>query len=387
MASFDFDTIIPRRGSNSYKWDSSDDPASLPMWVADMDFKTAPAVIEALQQRVAHGVFGYTKVPDAYYQALIDWFWRRHQFAIERDWVIYTSGVVPAISAILKALTKPGEGVIIQTPVYNCFFSSIRNMECQLVENPLLCRDGLFEMDFADLEQKAADPNVKVLLLCNPHNPVGRAWTEEELVRVGEICLRHQVTVVSDEIHCELIYEGHQHHCFASLRAEFLANSITCNSPSKAFNIAGLQIANIVAADPELRAKVDKAINIHEVCDVNPFGVDALIAAYNEGEDWLDELVVYLHENYLTLVDFMREELPELKVTVAQATYLAWIDCRALGLSSDNLSQRLKERSHLIISSGTDYGEVADGYIRLNMACPRAQLLDGLARLKQALKA
>ena len=381
-----FDVIIPRRGSGSYKWDSSDDPRSLPMWVADMDFRTAPAIIAALSDRVAHGVFGYTKVPDTYYEALDAWFTSRHGFSIKRDWVIYTSGVVPAISAVLKALTRPGERVLIQTPVYNCFFSSIANMGCTPLENVLIAGDdGRFVIDFEDLEAKAAEPDVHVMLLCNPHNPVGRSWSVEELSCIGDICLRHGVTVVSDEIHCDLTFPGHVHHPFATIKPEFLSASVTCTSPSKAFNIAGLQIANIVVTDEELRNRIDKAINIHEVCDVNPFGVTALIAAYCEGGGWLDELRGYLLANYQTVSDFIASNMPTLRLTRQEATYLAWIDCRALSLSSDAIEAQLATDGHLLVNSGTLYGAAGEGFIRLNMACPRAQLLDGLERMQTVL--
>nr|WP_321238929.1 PatB family C-S lyase [uncultured Tolumonas sp.] len=295
---FDFDSITPRQNSGSYKWDISDDPELLPMWVADMDFKTAPAIIEALEQRVRHGIFGYTKVPETYFSAIQRWFTTRHQFEIAREWILYTSGVVPALSAILRAVTNPGDKVLVQTPVYNCFFSSIRNMECEILENPLIQIDGQFEMDFADLEQKASLPSVKTLLLCNPHNPVGRAWTATELRRLGEICQRNKVLVISDEIHCGLVFPHQGHQPYATLGADFLAQSITCLSPSKTFNIAGLQIANIVVADPALRSSVDKTLNIHEVCDVNPLSVTATIAAYTKGAEWLDALRHYLYENY-----------------------------------------------------------------------------------------
>lgn len=284
---YDFDKTIDRRATNSYKWDSAPEGA-LPMWVADMDFRTAPAIIDALQKRVAHGIFGYTRVPDAYYGAVTSWFSRRHGWDIDREWIIYTSGVVPAVSAVIKALTVPGDKVIVQTPVYNCFFSSIRNNGCEIVSNPLRRTADTYKMDFDALERCAADPRTKVMLLCNPHNPAGRVWTPDELTRLGNICLRNGVTVVADEIHCELVYQGFKYTPFASLSDAFLHRSVTCVSPSKAFNIAGLQIANIVAFDNDLRSRIDKAININEVCDVNPFGVAATIAAYNEGEEWLN---------------------------------------------------------------------------------------------------
>lgn len=385
MAKFDFDSIVERRGSGSYKWDASNDMDSLPMWVADMDFRTAPVIIDALNERVAHGVFGYTKVPECYYSAVISWFAQRHDFHINRDWLLYTSGVVPAISAVLKALTKPGDKVVVQTPVYNCFFSSIRNMECQTIESPLLCSDGYYEMDFADLEAKLSLPDVKVMLLCNPHNPVGRAWTSEELSQLGGLCFKHGVIVVSDEIHCDLLFPEVTHRPFATLGLEYLMMSVTCVSPSKSFNIAGLQIANIVVSDPELRSRIDKALNIHEVCDVNPFGVAALIAAYEQGAPWLDSLTSYLYENYQAVSDFLAAELPQLTLIRQEATYLAWIDVRDLGLTSEMVCERLAEEGHLLINPGTVYGKDGEGYIRLNMACPRTVLLDGLQRMRNVL--
>ena len=259
---YDFDEVVPRRGTNSYKWDSATDGRVLPMWVADMDFRTAPVIIEALRKRVAHGIFGYTRVPDAYYDAVTGWFERRHGWKINREWMIYTLGVVPAISAIIKALTEPGDKVLVQTPVYNCFFSSIRNNGCEMVSSPLIHEGDTFRMDYEDLDRKTADDKVKLMLLCNPHNPAGRVWTREELEKLGNICLKNNVVVVSDEIHCELVYEDNKYTPFASISDEFLSDSITCISPSKAFNIAGLQIANIVTSDAEKRRSIDKAINI-----------------------------------------------------------------------------------------------------------------------------
>ncbi|MCG9701385.1 pyridoxal phosphate-dependent aminotransferase [Vibrio natriegens] len=385
MSSFNFDQIVERQGTGSVKWDSMGNSSILPMWVADMDFRTAEPIVSALKQRVEHGVFGYTKVPDAYYAAVINWFGKRHNFHIQREWIQYTSGVVPALSAILKALTNPGDGVIVQTPAYNCFFSSIRNMECHLVENPLVNRDGYYEMDFDDLERKASRSDVKVLILCNPHNPVGRAWTQEELTRLGEICFRHGVKVISDEIHCDLTFPGVQHQPFAALGDEFLANTVTTNSPSKSFNIAGLQIANIITADKQLRDKIDRALNIHEVCDVNPFGVSALMAAYNESEAWLDALREYIHQNYLVVVEFINQHLPRLSVIQQEATYLAWIDCRQLDLPSAEIGEKLITEGALMLNQGAVYGTQGEGYIRLNMACPRAQLLDGLQRMARVL--
>ena len=376
---YDFDKTIGRRATNSYKWDSAPEGV-LPMWVADMDFRTAPAIIDALQKRVAHGIFGYTRVPDAYYDAVTSWFSRRHGWDIDREWIIYTSGVVPAVSAVIKALTVPGDKVIVQTPVYNCFFSSIRNNGCEIVSNPLRRTADTYEMDFDALERCAADPRTKVMLLCNPHNPAGRVWTPDELTRLGNICLRNGVTVVADEIHCELVYQGFKYTPFASLSDAFLHRSVTCVSPSKAFNIAGLQIANIVAFDNDLRSRIDKAININEVCDVNPFGVAATIAAYNEGEEWLNQLVDYLHGNYEAMAEFCRRELAEFPITRLEGTYLVWMDCSSLGMSSDALEHALLDDARLWLNAGTMYGAEGEGYMRWNIACPRSVMLDGLNR-------
>ena len=333
---FDFDRLVSRHGTGSYKWDSDADPDMLPMWVADMDFMTAPAVIDALRRRVDHGIFGYVKVADSYYEALGHWFASRHGWIIERSHVIYTSGVVPAVSAIIKALCRPGEGVITQTPAYNCFFSSIRNNGCRLAANQLVRTDTAdggftFSIDFDGLEKLAEDPANTLLLLCNPHNPTGRVWTRDELERVADICRRNGVTVVSDEIHCELTHPGYRYVPYATVDPDCVA----CCSPSKAFNIAGLQIANIVCRDADKLARIDRAINDNEVCDVNPFGPVALEAAYRHGAGWLAALNAYLFDNYRLLREELRRRMPALKVCDSQATYLAWIDISPLGMSSE----------------------------------------------------
>ena len=375
---YDFDKVISRRGTDSYKWDSAESEHVLPMWVADMDFHTAPAIVDALRLRVEHGIFGYTRVPDSYYDAVTGWFMRRHGWKMNREWIIYTSGVVPAVSAVIKALTVPGDKVLVQTPVYNCFFSSIRNNGCKMVSSPLVFAGNTYTIDYEDLECKAADPKVKVMLLCNPHNPAGRVWKWEELVRIGEICIRHGVTVVSDEIHCELVFPGHRYTPFASISEDFLRHSATCLSPSKAFNIAGLQIANIVCADADRRAKIERAINDNEVCDVNPFGVIATQAAYNGGEEWLNQLIEYLYSNYLYMREFCREHLPEFPVTILEGTYLVWIDCRKLCISSEELERRLFAEAGLWLNAGTMYGAEGEGFMRWNIACPRTTLTEGL---------
>lgn len=380
---YDFDKIIDRRGTNCVKWDSADNQDVLPMWVADMDFRTAPAIIEALRRRVDHGVFGYTRVPQSYYDAVTGWFARRHEWNIDKDWIIYTSGVVPALSAIIKALTVPGDKVLIQAPVYNCFFSSIRNNGCEIVESPLVYADNTYSIDFGDLERKASDPKVKVMILCNPHNPAGRVWNRDELIRIGEICIRHDVVVIADEIHCELVMPGYEYTPFASISEEFSRHSVSCVSPSKAFNIAGLQIANIVCADAGRRAKIDRAININEVCDVNPFGVIALQAAYNEGAEWLDQLLEYIYGNYEYMRRFCEEHLPDFPITKLEGTYLVWMDCRKFGMTSAELEKALIQDAKLWLNAGTMYGKDGEGFMRWNIACPRARMIEGLKRFEK----
>ena len=382
---FDFDTVIQRRGTNSFKWDTPEEDGVLPMWVADMDFCTAPCIIEAVQRRAEHGIFGYTKVPEAYYAAVVDWFSRRHGWQMNPSSIIYTTGVVPAISAIIKAMTQPGDRVIVQTPAYNCFYSSIRNNGCELLANPLIYQNGTYTIDFDDLERKAADERATLMLLCNPHNPAGRVWTRNELMRIGEICLRNHVFIIADEIHCELTFEGHDYTPFASLSEAFALHSASCVSPSKAFNIAGLQIANIVAADEETRRRIDRAINDNEVCDVNPFGVDALIAAYNEGGEWLDALRSYLWNNYRCVRKYFDEHLPQYAILPLEGTYLVWIDISSTGIKSDRLSVRLLNEAKLMVSPGTIYGPGGENFIRLNIACPKALLTEGLNRLETVL--
>lgn len=380
---YDFDEMVSRRGTNSVKWDSMKDGEVLPMWVADMDFRVAPCISDALRQRVGHDIFGYVRVPDAYYEAAIAWFARRHGWTFRREWMIYTSGVVPALSAIIKALTEPGDRVLLQTPVYNCFFSSVRNNGCEVVSNPLIYENHTYRMDYDDLERKAVDPRTKLLVLCNPHNPAGRVWTREELRRVGEICARHNVRVVSDEIHCELVMPGYAYVPFASVSGEFEASCVTCVSPSKSFNIAGLQIANIVVADGEIRQKIDKAINVNEVCDVNPFGVEAAIAAYTGGEEWLTQLCDYLKGNYDYMRDYCREHLPDFPLTKLEGTYLVWMDCRHLQIHSKDLEERLVREAKLWLNAGTMYGAEGEGFMRWNIACPRSVVREGLERFRR----
>lgn len=385
---YDFSRPTERRGTDSYKWDSAPETDIIPLWVADMDFETFPCITEALQRRVAHGIFGYTRVPEAYYEAVCRWFGKRHGWHINREDIIYTSGVVPAVSAVIKALTLPGDQVIVQGPVYNCFFSSIRNNGCETVSNSLIYNkeELRYEIDFDDLERKLAHERARLMLICNPHNPGGRVWTRDELTRVAELCHKYGVRVVSDEIHCELTLYDNEYVPFGSLPDELSRDSITCCSPSKAFNTAGLQIANIVCRDAEVRNRIDRAININEVCDVNPFGVIALQAAYSdEGYEWLTQLRKYISSNYDLLRERFARELPKCKVMRMEGTYLAWIDCSELHISSDEIEEMLMHENKVWVNAGSMYGTEGAAFIRINMACTSELLNEGITRIVNGL--
>ncbi len=402
--SFNFDELTERRGTGSVKWDEeaprqtegcippegSNEKDIIPLWVADMDFRAAPAIIEAVRRRAEHGIFGYTLVDDSYYEAIISWFRRRHGWTIQREEIQYTTGVVPAISATLQALTMPGERVLILSPDYNCFFSSIRNSGCEVAESPLTAAansslftlHSSFKVDWQDFEARCADEKTTVFLLCNPHNPTGRVWTKEELERMNDICLKHDVQVVSDEIHCELTMPGYKFQPFAAVSEACRRNSVVLNSPSKSFNIAGLQIANIICAQPEWRRRINRAININEICDVNPFGPVALKAAYNDSEAWLDALNDYLWGNYQLLCQYAEAHLPQWRVCPLEGTYLPWVDITETGMTSEQYADHLLRKARVWVNPGTMYGQQSgQGYIRLNIACPRSRLQQALERI------
>ena len=377
---YDFDKLIERRNTGCVKWDECPNSDIIPMWVADMDFAVAPAIQEAVRQRAEHPIYAYTLVGNDYYDAIIRWFQRRHQWTITREHILYTIGVVPAVSCILQALTMAGEKVVMLSPDYNCFFSSIRNSGCEVSESVLQFShsNNRFEVDWTDFEVRCADEKTTVFLLCNPHNPTGRVWHRDELQRMSDICRRHHVRIVSDEIHCELIMPGNTFVPMAIVDAD----AIVLNSPSKSFNTAGLQTANIICSDPATRRRIDRAININEVCDVNPFGPVALIAAYNESEQWLDELNGYLWGNYTALCDFVAQHLLKWKVMPLEGTYLAWVD---VSLCCDNVAvycEQLIQEAKVWLNPGTMYGpQSGEGYLRINLACPRSRLLEALQRI------
>ena len=427
----------------------------LPLWVADMDFAVAPAIQEAVKRRAQHPIFGYTHVQPDYYDAVISWFHRRHHWEIQREWILYTTGVVPAMSVAIKALTMPGEKVLILSPDYNCFFSSIRNNGCEVAESRLLRfprnndqnssrmshyqsdentpfslplgglgwgqRRAPFSIDWPNFEAQCADEKTTVFLLCNPHNPTGRVWTRDELQRMADICHRHHVRIVSDEIHCELIMPGHTFVPMGTVDPE----AIILNSPSKSFNIAGLQMANIICQDAATRRRLDRAININEVCDVNPFAPEAVKAAYNDSEDWLDALNLYLWDNYTELCDFVAQHLPQWQVVPLEGTYLVWVDvsaalssrpvccdfvatipdgspsvspssvpsgfaaCSSSTVFCDSVATYcdfLLKEAKVWLNPGTMYGPVSgEGYLRINIACPRALLMEALERIKNVI--
>ncbi|MCQ2771619.1 MAG: pyridoxal phosphate-dependent aminotransferase, partial [Clostridia bacterium] len=330
---YDFDTVVSRRNTGSLKWNVEEN--DLPMWVADMDFKTAPEIIDAISNRVSHGIFGYSDMTDEWYEAYINWWKNRHGFEMEKDWLVFCTGVVPAISSTVRKLTSPNENVVIQTPVYNIFFNSIVNNGCRVLTNPLKYIDGAYEMDFEDLEQKLSNPQTSLMILCNPHNPAGKIWDKETLKKVGDLCVKYGVTVISDEIHCDIVRPGTEYVPFASVSDNCKNCSITCIASTKAFNIAGMQSAAVSIPNKFLRHKIWRALNTDEVAEPNAFAVTATIAAFTKGEEWLNQLNEYLFENRSIVEDYIEKNIQDLNVVKADATYLVWIDISKLGINSE----------------------------------------------------
>jgi cystathionine beta-lyase len=356
------------------------------MWVADMDFKVATPIIDNLLLRTLHGVFGYTMTPEKYYDAEILWWKKRHNFKIEKEWIEDTVGVIPSLSATVQAFCEKGEKVLIQTPVYNYFNSSITNNGCEIVTNELVYKGEKYQIDFEDFEKKVKDEKVKLFILCNPHNPVGRVWSKEELLKMAELCLKNGVIVLSDEIHRDLVYSESKYTPIASLNEEILYNTITCTAPSKTFNLAGLKTSNIIVANQEYKKKINRSLNINETIEPNVYGIEALITAYSLCDDWLDELLIYLEKNRDFTIDFIKENIPELKVIKPEATYLLWIDCSSLKIDSEELAQKLIKLAKLRIASGVTYGKNGKEFIRINIACPREVLKEGLNRLQKGIE-
>lgn len=380
---YDFDAGVDRRDTGSLKWDVAEH--ELPMWVADMDFATAPAVREAIERRASHGVFGYCIVPDLWYEAYMGWWGRRHHFSMEKDWLIFCTGVVPAISGIVRKLTTPAEKVLVQSPVYNIFYNSILNNGRQVLENRLVYDGDGYSVDFDDLEEKLADPQTTLMILCNPHNPIGKIWDKDTLQRIGELCAKYHVSVLSDEIHCDLTDPGYQYTPFASVSDLCRENSITCIAPTKAFNLAGLQTAAVVVPDKTLRHKVWRGLNTDEVAEPNAFAVDAAVAAFTKGEEWLDELREYILENKKLAADYIEKEIPQIRVVPSQATYLMWLRYSDDMGSASGAAEHIRRTTGLYLSDGAQYGGGGEDFLRLNVACPSMVLADGLERLKKGI--
>lgn len=380
-----FDEIIDRRETDSMKWNVAE--GELPMWVADMDFATAPEIMAAIQKRAQNGAFGYTELSDGWYEAYQSWWERRHHFRLEKDWLVFCTGIVPAISSIVRKLTTPNEKVLIQTPVYNIFFNSIINNGCRVEESPLVLEHGEYEIDWEELEKKLRDPQTTLMILCNPHNPVGKIWDVDTLRKIGSLCYKHHVVVIADEIHCDLTLPGREYVPFASVSEECRENSITCIAPTKTFNLAGLQTAAVSVPNSVLRHKVWRGLNTDEVAEPNCFAALAAEVAFQEGEAWLEELRQYLAENRRRAELFISAELPTARVIMGEATYLLWIDVRKHNFDGEEPAEYIRRKTGLFLCDGSEYGVSGQGFLRLNLACPRELLEDGLQRLKKALEA
>lgn len=380
---YEFDKVLNRRNSFSLKWDV--DKNELPMWVADMDFETAPEIKEEIINKAKSGVFGYNIIPDEWYSAYINWWKNNHDFEIEKDWLIFSTGVIASLSSIVRKLTTPAEKVVIQTPVYNIFFNSALNNGRVVLENKLVYDGEKYSIDFEDLEQKLADPQTSLMVLCNPQNPIGIIWSREELEKIGNLCKKYNVTVVSDEIHCDLTEPNCQYTPFASVSDVCRDISITCIAPTKTFNIAGLQTSAVVIPNKVIRHKVWRGLNTDEVAEPNSFAIISAIAAFEKGRPWLDELRKYIADNRKIVTQFVEKEIPEIKVVKSNVTYLLWLDVSSLGASSDTVQKFIREKTGLYVSSGDEYGGDGDKFLRLNIACPKATLNDGLERLKNGI--
>ncbi len=379
MSKYNFDELTDRRNTGSVKWNVKED--ELPMWIADMDFKTAPEIKAALEKRVSSGIYGYTEPGDDWYDAYIRFFEERHHFTIARDWLVFCTGVVPTISSSVRKLTSVGDNVVVLSPVYNIFYNSIINNQRNILQVPLLYKENEYSIDWENLEKALQDEKTTLLIFCNPANPVSKIWSREELERLGKLCAENNVPVLSDEIHCELVRPGKEYIPFASVNDTNLNNSIMAIAPTKTFNLAGIQTSAIVIANPELRKKVVRQINTDEVAEPNVFSCPAAIAAFNQGREWLDELREYLFANRDFVKSYLQTNIPELTLVDGDATYLLWINIDKLNTNSEEFTTFLREHTGLIVNEGKEYGGNGDHFIRLNVACPRARLEEGLQRL------
>ncbi len=384
---YHFDKIIDRKKTSCIKYSNFEKMGlkedALSMWVADMDFETAPEVKERLEKAAAHGIYGYMAQQDDFYDAVTGWFRRRFQWEIEKEWIIHTPGVVFALAAAVRAFTEPGDAVMIQRPVYYPFSMVIEKNDRRIVNNPLILKDGKYVMDYEDMERKMKENRVRLFLLCSPHNPVSRVWTKEELIRLGEICERQGVIIVADEIHCDFVLKGHKHTCFGTLQDRFASRAIICTAPSKTFNLAGLQLSNVVIRDPELRQCYQREMERVMYMGTNLFGQFACQAAYESGEAWLEELLVYLQGNIDFVKGFLAAGLPKVKLIEPEGTYLLWLDFREYGLEADELKDKMLHEAGIWLDEGTMFGEEGAGFMRMNIACPRSIVSDAMLRIQK----
>ena len=388
MVTYDFDRIVDRRNTDCLKYDFAVQRGRpkdvLPFWVADMDFSIAQEIEDALVKRCQHGIFGYSEATDGYFAALQNWYLKHFNWQVQRPWLIKTPGVVFALAMAVKAFTEPGDGVLVQQPVYYPFTEVIRDNGREVVNAPLALVNGHYEIDFADLEQKLANPKVKLMFLCSPHNPVGRVWAKEELLRVGDLCLKYNVITVSDEIHSDFVWDDNAHTPFATLGEEYQQNCIVCTAPSKTFNLAGLQVSNIFIPNQKLRRAFRKQIDAAGYSQLNTLGLVACQAAYAYGEEWLTQVKAYIRSNITFVDDYLKQNLPQIKMLPIEGTYLVWLDCSALGMTADEREQWLWHEAKLWLDGGGIFGKEGEAFERINVACPRATLLQGLEQLKAA---
>ena len=390
MVDYNFDEVIDRRNTDCLKYDFAVQRGRpkdvLPFWVADMDFSIAQEVEDALVKRCQHGIFGYSEATDGYFAALQNWYLKHFNWQVQRPWLIKTPGVVFALAMAVKAFTEPGDGVLVQQPVYYPFTEVIRDNDREVVNAPLALVNGHYEIDFADLEQKLANPKVKLMFLCSPHNPVGRVWTKEELLKVGDLCLKYNVITVSDEIHSDFVWDDNVHTPFATLGEEYQQNCIVCTAPSKTFNLAGLQVSNIFIPNQKLRRAFRKQIDAAGYSQLNTLGLVACQAAYTYGEEWLTQVKAYIRSNITFVDDYLKQNLPQIKMLPIEGTYLVWLDCSALGMTADEREQWLWHEAKLWLDGGGIFGKEGEAFERINVACPRATLLQGLEQLKAAVE-
>lgn len=379
----DFDEVIPRRGTGSVKWNVPE--SVLPMWVADMDFQASEPIVSTLKKKVAEGCYGYTEVDEEWKEAITSWFSRRHGAFVDPSWILFSLGVIPSLSSLIRRFSHPGEKVVLMTPVYDIFFHSVENNGRKVVESPLLLKEGRYEIDFSDLEEKLSAPDTPLLILCNPHNPVGRVWRKEELSKIARIAQRSHALVISDEIHGDLTRPGFSYTPFFSLSDRSRSLSITLTSPTKAFNLAGIHTSEIICPDPALREEVFRSINNDEIAEPNALSLEATKAAYRFSEGWLDALLAYLEGNRKIAEDFLRKRCPKVLPIRAEATYLLWLDCRKVAADADGFQAFLKEEAGLLVNAGSAYRGDGKGFLRMNLACPKKTLEEGLKRFEKGL--